>query len=746
MLQHTLTLYLIAGILGIGLSVVSLAFSRLQKDARLAEVWALITLLQGVSFLLSWMGPELPRGVTVVGSNLLLLAGGTLLYSGFVAFRDGVSLRPDPWGLLFLAAGLLAFIYWGLLEPHGVNRSIAFSLAAGAINLRTATQMWRSGTGSTPLRVIGAIAWALSLWMFARAAVLYLGGPPPGPDRGANPTTWPTVAVYIALMAVATIVVIWMEVRRSSHRRKDDVLGLVGIAVHGRRSKLLLLWTSCAVVSVVILSELWLAYSTLQEVELSRLEHGVAEANDVFAEHTDQVVAQVDTVLYAVRGFYLRSRSVDETRAFVQDLQFDRRLIDNVYVVDPAGHILLTQEASSIGRSVADRDYFTFHRNSTEDVSFIGVVEPGRVTDKMHFRITRRVNDARGNFAGVIVATVVPEGLAERYGAASIGPGAVVSLIGTRDHRLRARTPPPEPAAWSRAIDSPLWHALARSERGRYDSVSAIDGVARSYFFRQVGSRPLVVVTGFSLGGLQLALFGQYRWVAVTAVGGILVLALFATLLTIEILRRDEQERFMSMLNHELKTPLSVIRMALGGGGVPDAVKQRVVRAVEDMDAIIERSVQADRMQQGRIRIARDELQVADALEAARAASSDPGRVQVRTTQLPACVTDGQLLEVILGNLLDNALKYAAPETTVQVEAHADGKGVRIAVANRPGAAGMPDPQRVFHKYYRSPGAHGKTGSGLGLHIADGFARMLGGNLRYRPGADTVKFELWIPQ
>ncbi len=71
--------------------------------------------------------------------------------------------------------------------------------------------------------------------------------------------------------------------------------------------------------------------------------------------------------------------------------------------------------------------------------------------------------------------------------------------------------------------------------------------------------------------------------------------------------------------------------------------------------------------------------------------------------------------------------------------------GLSIVVANCPGRAGMPDPQRVFQRYYRAPGAHSKTGSGLGLHIAEGFARMLGGKLSYQPKASTVKFALWIP-
>ena len=103
-----------------------------------------------------------------------------------------------------------------------------------------------------------------------------------------------------------------------------------------------------------------------------------------------------------------------------------------------------------------------------------------------------------------------------------------------------------------------------------------------------------------------------------------------------------------------------------------------------------------------------------------------------------------------MANLIDNALKYGAADGEVRVtarEALSKGRqGIQIDVANPSGTAGMPDPNQVFHKYYRAPGAHGKTGSGLGLYISAGFAEKLGGRLRYQPTGDEVKFELWIPQ
>lgn len=215
--------------------------------------------------------------------------------------------------------------------------------------------------------------------------------------------------------------------------------------------------------------------------------------------------------------------------------------------------------------------------------------------------------------------------------------------------------------------------------------------------------------------------------------------------------RNEEQGRFLSMLSHELKTPLAVIRMSLGKSDevIDDNNRSRLIRAVADINAIVERCLQTDRLEHDRIEIKPTRCKPGDILRQIAGACSAPQRVRIEAPSLPDCVTDGQLFSVILSNLIDNALKYSAPDTSIAITGSITKRdekdGIAIGVTNSPGAAGMPDPEQVFQRYYRAPGAHGKTGSGLGLHIAEGFARMLGGKLSYQPEAGTVKFVLWIP-
>lgn len=214
--------------------------------------------------------------------------------------------------------------------------------------------------------------------------------------------------------------------------------------------------------------------------------------------------------------------------------------------------------------------------------------------------------------------------------------------------------------------------------------------------------------------------------------------------------RNEEQARFLSMLIHELKTPMSVIRMSLESTAMPKDVQERVTRSILDMDAVLNRCQESDRLQHGQVEYKPERCELRALLDSLRASSSDPARVDIVFDAPSDCTSDSQLLGIVLTNLIDNGLKYGAKTAPVNLsvtQCEEDGNdGLCIAIRNLPGSAGMPDPTRVFRKYYRAPGAHGKTGSGLGLHLAEGFSRMIGGRLSYQPKDHLVQFVLWIPR
>jgi signal transduction histidine kinase len=746
---NTLTLYLVAAAMSSCLSLVMLAFARFQPGTLVARNFAIAILMLAAGFFGAGCGPALPRWAIVIGTNLALLSAGAIMHAGFAAFSEQRKAVPDRFGWAVVALSAAPFWYWGLIEPNGNYRSAVFSLAAAAITVRTALLLLRAArqrTGDVPLWAMTILFGVLTAWMAARGVLSLVAETPPVGQRGANPTAWITVFGFIVLVSLMTACTLWMEINRLRAGQKDGA----GIGViESSRSRLILLWGTVAILNIAIISEVGIAYTKFYADEKARLIRTTEVANDSFAEHTQQLANQVDTILGAVREFYLHTHSLANTDAFIDSMRLDRSFIDNIYLISSAGEIVIARDPAAKRLSVADREYFSFHRATPEDRLFISTVERGRVTGEFHFRITRRIDNPDGSFGGVVLATIKPEAFTRHYLRLSGGVQNLAALIGTTDRKLRARVPEPLPEHWQVPIDTPLWSALEKSPAGFYESASPLDGIRRLTTYKKVGDLPLVMITGFSDADLTDSVLERTRWLILTALIFLASTLVLAVLLTLEILRREEQDSFLSMLSHELKTPLSVIRMALGMEGIPGEIKEIATRAVLNMNAVVDRCLQSDRLRRGRMLPALGPCRIEEILAELETASATPSRLAIQADKLPACRSDSQMLRIILDNLLDNALKYGAPRGTVRVvAAPASDKGqagVRIEVANAPGTAGLPDPGRVFKKYYRAAAARSKTGSGLGLFISAGLARKIGARLRYRPSADEVIFELWIP-
>lgn len=214
---------------------------------------------------------------------------------------------------------------------------------------------------------------------------------------------------------------------------------------------------------------------------------------------------------------------------------------------------------------------------------------------------------------------------------------------------------------------------------------------------------------------------------------------------------REERERLLAMLGHELKTPLATIRMVLAGPGVPETLARRLDGLITDMAHVLERSVQASRLEAGRVTLSVEPVDLAELL--ARLPADLPGAERLVVTPAPAAgaapvSTDAGLLKMILRNLLDNALKYSPPGSPVHVNVRWPQPGIRdwsLSVRNQPGRAGLPDADQVFRKYYRNPKASHQSGSGLGLFLVKGLVELLQGELQLEPDAAQVIFHLRLP-
>jgi signal transduction histidine kinase len=219
----------------------------------------------------------------------------------------------------------------------------------------------------------------------------------------------------------------------------------------------------------------------------------------------------------------------------------------------------------------------------------------------------------------------------------------------------------------------------------------------------------------------------------------------------LEKIRREEQTHLFHMLMHELKNPLAIIDMALLAKNDLEKTSTYVSRAVNNMKAILDRCVKADKLTEGNVVINIAPIEVNQFLRDILSTGSRRDERLAFDGIGPLTVnTDTQFLEVMLGNLIDNALRYGDPLMPVhiqtQMQRNAAGvAGVNITVSNRPGAASWPDADKVFKKYYRSAGAEAQSGTGLGLYLVRTLAVLVGGECRYAPDSTNIRFELWLP-
>ncbi|MFH8794217.1 ATP-binding protein [Streptomyces sp. NPDC017941] len=214
-------------------------------------------------------------------------------------------------------------------------------------------------------------------------------------------------------------------------------------------------------------------------------------------------------------------------------------------------------------------------------------------------------------------------------------------------------------------------------------------------------------------------------------------------------------KRFVADVSHELRTPLTAMTMVAtvldedAGALPPDAA--RAARTVSAETARLARLVD-DLMEMSRFDsgAARLNLTATDLAEAVRATLSLRALTDRVRTALPdgvRALVDRRRVDVIVANLVGNALRHGAPPVTLTLAADPAGDWITVEVADH--GPGLPPEAltHVFDRFYKADTARTRSeGSGLGTAIALENARLHGGTIEAanRPGGGAV-FTLRLP-
>ena len=311
--------------------------------------------------------------------------------------------------------------------------------------------------------------------------------------------------------------------------------------------------------------------------------------------------------------------------------------------------------------------------------------------------------------------------------------------------------------------------------------VAVVDGDERPVYSRVPlagADRVVTVSVGDELPAWRVALYqpagmspraaARRQITLFTAAWGLLLVVIAAGLVATYRLVRGESQMarlkadFVANVSHDLKTPLSLIRMfaeTLEMGRVADEGRRQeyyrvVIRESERLSRLIDNVLDFSRIEGGRqtydIAPTAVEPLVRDTVESFDYLLAEQGfdvRVEV-AADLADVPLDAAAVGQALANLIDNAIKYSGETKSLAVDARIDGGDLTLSVTDQGIGIPLGEHQRIFEKFYRvgRSDTQGHRGSGVGLALVRHIAEAHDGRvtLESRPGYGS-RFTLWFP-
>jgi PAS domain S-box-containing protein len=219
------------------------------------------------------------------------------------------------------------------------------------------------------------------------------------------------------------------------------------------------------------------------------------------------------------------------------------------------------------------------------------------------------------------------------------------------------------------------------------------------------------------------------------------------------------KSEFLSNVSHELRTPLQSISgftKLILSGKVPDPTTQREFLQIVDGETqhlgnLINSLLDMSRLESGRFQINRRPIPIGDLItESLKGLHSLAREKNITLNEdipphLPEIEADGDRLRQVVINLLNNAIKFSEPSSSVSIKAEQHKEELLFQVSDH--GIGMSEEvmQHLFERFYRAEGEQVRGGTGLGLYISKQIIEAHGGHIwaESKPGeGSTFSFTL----
>ena len=206
-----------------------------------------------------------------------------------------------------------------------------------------------------------------------------------------------------------------------------------------------------------------------------------------------------------------------------------------------------------------------------------------------------------------------------------------------------------------------------------------------------------------------------------------------------------QQKSFVSSITHELKSPLASLQLSfetIQRKDLPETVLQKLVKMaegdIERLVRLVNRILLSGQMDRGVFDFGAqtDKFAMAELIETLREQTKYldyeiDRRVKIKCPPQLKVQTIKMAISLILGNLLENAIKYSPRGSPIEIEVSQEAKHLVIIVRDEGYGLIRKDLKKIFRMFYRSGLATKKAlpGAGLGLYIIKSTAKILGGHV-----------------
>ncbi len=203
----------------------------------------------------------------------------------------------------------------------------------------------------------------------------------------------------------------------------------------------------------------------------------------------------------------------------------------------------------------------------------------------------------------------------------------------------------------------------------------------------------------------------------------------------------QQRKEFLALISHELKSPLTRMKIAaeLISEQEPSAVKlvNDIKTDIEASEALVEQLLCLSRIEMGLPSAIKETVDLNQVIQRSIARVEPVARasgISIRYSGESHSINgDSAELQRAIVNVLENAVKFSAPQNEVELEMRRQDSVVRIVCKDHGPGIESEEQQKIFEPFYRGKRTDGKDGSGLGLFIARRIAEMHGGKIWAEP-------------